>query len=298
MWRYPQKKEKKMKVHLGLGVKPLAAVLALLLILVFTSCFSTPKNVEEILDFSSIPVVSSERTPIEGVWHGVGKSSFLTVAQEYTFSGNQFTLAADIGNKIYSGTRGVFTLIDSTFVLYNLESWDSVNSAWKTLPIVSGTYKIPAQKVTNTWFLENGQFSLSDGKNSIAFSKIDTPTMVLKEITATEVAQSHGFTLGGNESLITLKRVTETGRQTRIGEPEEWTVYIDGEPSKIINKHQTIAFVIPNGTHRIYVFMGEIGLAKILYQSDEITINARSNYIPLSTYLEGGLKPKVILKQD
>jgi hypothetical protein len=25
MWRYPQKKEKKMKVHLGLGVKPLAA---------------------------------------------------------------------------------------------------------------------------------------------------------------------------------------------------------------------------------------------------------------------------------
>jgi hypothetical protein len=271
------------------------AALLLTAAIVLTGCFSMPKNAKEITDFSSVPAKSSEQTPLEGTWHGVGKASFLTLTQEYAFSGNQFVFAADMGT--YTGTRGVFDLVGNAFALYTLEIWDSANSTWKALPYTIGGYRNPAQIITNTLTLNGDQFTLSNEDNSIVFSKIDVPTIVLKEITARDVAQTYGLALGDNESLITIERITESGMQTRIGEPDEWKIYIDGALAKTINKRQTIAFTVPNGTHTMYVDMGTLGLANIEYKSKELAFNAQSNYISLSTYLEGKLKPDVILKQ-
>jgi len=275
------------------------SVSVLILVFLFTGCFSTPstKNVEEIADFSSVPSITSDPTPIEGIWYGIGKTSFVTMPQEYTFSGNQFISAVDNGGGTYSGTKGVFSLTDNAIVLYFLKMWNSGESMWQDLPIeFAGGYKIPAQKTTNKLDINGGQFTLSAGKNSIVFSKRDTPTMVLKEITIYDIAQTYGLKLMENESIVVLERKTETGKAARIGEPDEWKVFIDGTESKVIKKHETIAFTLPNGAHKIYVYMGTLGIAKIVYKSEEIIINAKSNRIRLSTYLEGGLKPNVILR--
>jgi len=179
--------------------------------------------------------------------------------------------------------------------------WNSAERMWQDLPIIyEGGYRIPAQKITNTFEINGGQLTLTSGKNSIVFSKRDTPAVVLKEITLSEIAKTNGLTIegNGNETIVTLERKTETGMKARLGEPDEWKVFVDGAESKIIKKHETVAFILPNGTHKVYVYMGTLGLAKIVYKSEEITINARSNYFRLSTYLEGGAVPKVILKEN
>ena len=288
-----------MKTWKTLKVFAAVSVSVLVFVSIFTGCFSMPKNVEEIIDFSSVPAATSDPTPLEGIWNGVGKASFVTLTQEYTFSGNQFTYVAASGGGNYpNGTKGVFSLTGDTLVLYTLKMWNSGERMWQDLPVMlGGGYKIPAQKVTNTFDLGGGQFTLSNGKNSIVFSKTNVPTMVLNETTPYDVAQTYGLTLLENHSIVTLERKTETGMQTRIGEPEEWKVFINGVESKTIKKHETIAFVLPNGTHKIYVYMGTLGLAKIVYKSEESTINAQSNCIRLATYLEGGARPNVILSE-
>ena len=274
------------------------SVAILVFVSILTGCFSMPKNVEELVDFSLVPAITTAPTPLEGIWNGVGKASFMTITQEYTFSGNQFTYVANTGGGVLSGTKGVFSLIDDTFVLYTLKMWNFGERMWQDLPIIlDGGYKIAAQKVTNTVDLNGGQFTMSDGKNSIVFSNINVPTMVLNEITPYDVAQTYGLTLLENHSIVTLERKTETGMQARIGEPEEWKVFINGVESTVIKKHQTIAFILPNGAHKIYVYLGTLGLARIEYKSGEISVNAQSNCIRLATYLEGGARPSVILRE-
>ena len=164
------------------------SVSVVIFVSIFTGCSSTPKNVEEIVDFSTVPTVTSDPTPLEGIWNGVGKASFVTVTQEYTFSGNQFTYVADTGSGVYSGAKGVFSLIDDTLVTYFLKTWNPRERMWQDLPIIiAGGFKIPAQKVTTTFNLSDGQLTLSDGKNSIVFSPTNGPTMVLNEITSYDV---------------------------------------------------------------------------------------------------------------
>ena len=122
------------------------------------------------------------------------------------------------------------------------------------------------------------------------------PENVEELVTLYDVAQTYGLVLNENESVVSLRRITGTGREARIGELEEWQVFINGELSRTIGKNQTIAFILPNGTHRIYVYLGRG--ADSIAKSEEITINAQSNLIRLETDITGGvLNQRVNLRQ-
>jgi hypothetical protein len=136
-------------------------------------CWSIPTNTERLEDLSSVPQVSSEPTPLEGIWDGELESFLAKVYYEYTFSGNQFTLVFKTREE--SGRKGVFALVDDTLVLYYLQTWNNDDMAWENLP----TSTVYREKITNTWALEGGKLEISDGKYRIIFSKIDTPTMKL-----------------------------------------------------------------------------------------------------------------------
>jgi len=262
--------------------------------------YSLPDNVEEITDFTSVPEPTDEATPLEGTWRGVIKTSYVTTTVECTFSGNQYTSVIDTGYGDTSGEKGVFNIVDNNLVLYSLQTWNTINYTWTALPytMLSPAYGgtvIKALKTTNTLVFGNGQFTLSYGKNSNIYSKINTPTLVLKE--PKDIAQSYGLVLNENESIVELSRITETGMQARIGEPEEWQVFINGDLSKTIGKNKTIAFILPNGTHKIYVYMGR-GADQIA-KSDEITVNAQSSRIRLETDITGGAaNQRVNLRQS
>jgi len=100
----------------------LVVCLAIGLSIAFTGCGSSPsasKNVEDIVDFSTVPAITNEPTSIEGIWSGTTKIFSVTIPMEYTFSGNQFISAADNGNGTYTGTKGVFSLTDNAVIIYS-----------------------------------------------------------------------------------------------------------------------------------------------------------------------------------
>jgi hypothetical protein len=281
-------------VYFSTNWKPIAvaSVISVTVTLLFSGCFSNARIAKweaeaaqvglvpvNVTAFSAIPTISNEVTPLEGIWQNIdGKTT-----TEYTFSGNRFTHIAGNKGKPNGGFRGIFKLAGDTIEMYRLETWNpNKESVWNILP--TGVFVIPMPNWTLT--------------GDTSFSKIESPTLIIQlPPSILDIAASNGLTIDENDALLSVRRITETGLKTRIGEPEEWEIYVDGSQAGIVRKHQTLSLVVPNGTHKIYIaFHRDTG--NITRKSHELTFYAWSNHISLATYLEGAGGQELVLALD
>jgi hypothetical protein len=258
-----------------------------------------------VTDFSTLPERSGAASQLEGVWQTETLVGRNTVKIEYTFTGNQFVLASDGiqgRNHSISASRGIFTLTDSVLEIYYLEQLSGspampMNTRYWVPMSVNATsdyYEntglsqqgFPAHIATINFALNNGQLVLSaPGEEPVAYTKQGASSIQYQNITAQEKAREFGITLGSTETLIVIQRITETGLNTRIGEPEDWHIYIDGAQVQTIKKQQTIAFAVPNGIHTIYVSFTARGTER---KSREITFPAlASSWVPFAATMDG-----------
>ncbi|MDR2072929.1 MAG: hypothetical protein LBP60_05815 [Spirochaetaceae bacterium] len=289
--------------------------------LLVTACFSMPDlsamqaqilaaqqaqfdAMNKITDFSTVPAPSSEASPLEGVWGYETVNGRITTKVEYAFTGNQFVVASDsIRGKNHSvnATRGIFQLNGSTMELYQLEqlggyaagpmdmryflplSVTATADLYETLPSYQGT---PAHITTVNYTLQNGQLVLSaPGQDTVTYTRQTSAAIQYPRATAQEKAAEMGVRLSDNESLIVIRRITETGLSTRIGEPEEWHIYLDGTNVKTIKKRETLAFPVSKGTHTIFIEFLARGSER---RSREITFTTvGSTWVPFVTTMNG-----------
>jgi hypothetical protein len=245
---------------------------------------------------ASLPVKSNETTPLEGIWQVVSTTSAGTAQIEYTFSGNTVALTITQKGALSMAQRGVFKLTGNTAEIYWLESWNAAKSVWGISP--TGIVTIAGTKMIETlnWALNNDQLIINNQADP-PFSRINAASYTIPATGAREVVANNGLSLGENDAVLTVRRITETGMKTRIGEPEEWEIYIDGSQAGIVGKHETKALVVPNGVHTIYIaFNRDVG--DIARKSYEWTFYAWSNHIPLATYLEGAGGQNLVLALD
>ncbi|MDR2142820.1 MAG: hypothetical protein LBP29_00440 [Treponema sp.] len=261
-------------------------------------------SLNKITDFSTVPARSAAATTLEGVWAYETQIDRDTVKTEYIFNGNQFVIASDsIRGKNHSvnASRGVFQLNGSTMELYNMEqlggfaagpmntryflpmSVTATTDYFGDIPSYQGQ---PAHIISVTWTLNNNQLVLSaSGQEPVTYIKQASASIQYQNSTAQEKAAEMGVSVGSNETLLVIRRITETGLSARIGEPDEWHIYLDGVNVKTIKKHETLAFPVSNGVHTIFIEFLARGTER---RSREITFPALgSSWIPFSTTMNG-----------
>jgi hypothetical protein len=258
----------------------------------------------KITDFSTVPAPSAEAGPLEGTWGYETVSGRITTKVEYTFTGNQFIVVGDSimrKNHNVNASRGVFRLNGSTMELYQLEQLGgypagsmntryfvplSVTATADYMETMSSYQGVPAHIITVNYTLQNGQLVLSaPGQDTVTYTKQAQAAVQYPGVTAQEKAAEMGVSLGGNESLIVIRRITETGLSMRIGEPKEWHIYLDGVNVQTIKKRETIAFSVPNGTHTIFIEFLARGKER---RSREITFTTvGSSWVPFATTMNG-----------
>jgi hypothetical protein len=90
---------------------------------------------------------------------------------------------------------------------------------------------------------------------------------------------------GGSEAVVTLVRITDDIMNTPIGDPKTYDVYLDGAVVEKIGKNERLKFLVPNGSHTIFVQPNDNARGRP--PSGELRFTANSDEILFHLYHDG-----------
>jgi archaellum component FlaF (FlaF/FlaG flagellin family) len=83
-----------------------------------------------------------------------------------------------------------------------------------------------------------------------------------------------------SQAILTVVRITAGGMGTRLGDPAEYDIVVDGNKVETVAKNQRVKVLVPNGTHTLQVGRGKLN-------SETLNFTADSNELQFHAYIDG-----------